>query len=131
MAPSWPWDVSPGQRAACVNPVGANVGRPFSRSYFLASLLDHHGGVKTPYVLVRDLYRGACVRSAQHVYLSIEEHRLPGDHRHPVDLGSRSLNTRFGLHVHDVQFPLGDLIDLVKRKANAAEGNAARTANPH
>ena len=118
----WPWDDPPEQRSACVNPAGDTGEHPFSRSYFLASKLDHHGGAATPFVLVRDLYAGACARSAQHVYLSIDERRLPGDLRHPIDLGSRSLGSRFGLHVLDLQFALGDLIDLVKRKARAAPG---------
>jgi hypothetical protein len=120
----WIWDEATGRRTACVNPaaVGQAGWHVFSRSYFpttgLLGRLAHVDGVTTPFVLVRDLYWGACVNDDGREYLLVAAAGAPGDvRRSPVDLGSSLLGTNFGLHVLDLQFPQGDLIDLIQRKA--------------
>lgn len=122
----WAWDDPRGQSSACVNPAaaGSTGWHRFSRSYFathgdVGRYLTHVDGITTPFVLVRDFYAGACVTDKGHTYLLVKPWPAANDRRQePIDLGLWTLNTRFGLHVLDLQFPLGDLIDLVRRKAS-------------
>jgi hypothetical protein len=127
---SVPWgsELRPGDDMVCVNP--ANVGGA-SRRWFSQTVLPVtakstgrvHGieGVATPFVLYRDLYAGQCREGPGGFdYLAVSELRAPGDVRvSPLDLGSFWLDTSLGLHILDMQFPQGDLIDLVARKAAA------------
>ncbi len=116
----WPWDSPLGQMSACVNPaaVGKSGWHRFAASYFPTKLLAHKDGIQTPYVLLRDLYWGACVEDQGHSYMVVAEGRVPGDVREGmVDLGSWLVNGALGLHVLDFQFPLGDLIEEVRIRA--------------
>jgi hypothetical protein len=77
--------------------------------------------VTTPYVLFRELYVGRCVDGPSgYRYLAIGEQRGPGDTREsPIALGTLALNTAMGMHILDFQFPQGDLVDMVARRAQA------------
>jgi hypothetical protein len=118
----------PGNETVCVNPasVDRNERRWFSRTYLPAGekarrVLRGIDGVTTPFVLFRDLYAGQCVDGPGGFrYLAVGEQRGPGDTRQgPIDLGSFVLNTQMGTHILDLQFPQGDLIDMIARRAAA------------
>ncbi len=122
------WGPKPGNEAVCVNPtsVDRNERRWFSGTYLPANaraqrLLTGIEGVTTPYVLFRELYTGHCVESpGGYRYLAVAEQRGPGDTRpSPIDLGTFALNTGMGMHILDLQFPQGDLVDMVARRAAA------------
>jgi hypothetical protein len=128
--PSTParWVPKPGNETACVNPasVDRNERSRFSRTYFPATgnarrWLRGVDGVQTPFVVFRDLYAGQCVDGAGgDRYLAVSTSPGPDDARQgPLDLEMFGLNTPMGMHVLDFQFPQGDLIDLVGRRAAA------------
>ncbi len=111
----------PGNETACVNPAGVDrtERRPFSRAYLPVSvLLTGARGVTTPFVVYRDFYAGQCVSGpGGYRYLAVSEARGAGDTREsPFDLGQVGLNTGLGTHILDMQFPQGDLIDMVARR---------------
>lgn len=133
----WPWNDPRGQTSACVNPaaIGDAGWHRFSRSYVpihgsLGGYLKHVDGITTPFVLLRDFFAGACVTDHGHTYLAVAPSTAADDRRAGlVDLGAWSLETGFGLHVLDVALPLGDLIDLVGRKAAAAARRRSRSSS--
>jgi hypothetical protein len=119
----WAWDEPLGQKSACVNPaaIGQSGWHRFGASYFPTSALAHKDGIKTPFVLLRDLYWGACVEDRGRGYLVVAAGPGAGDVRHdPIDLEDWRLNSGLGFHVLDFQFALGDLIELVRVKAAIA-----------
>ena len=77
-------------------------------------------------MVYRDFYAGRCMEGAGgNRYLEVAEAPAPGDTRPGlVDLGQWALNTQLGLHILDFQFPQGDLIDMVSRRAKALAGGA-------
>lgn len=120
----WPWGKA---RSACANPadLGGSGWHAFSRAYLPTAKLPDHTGVTTPFVMLRDAYWGTCAHDGEHHFLAIEERRVPGDVRpSPLDLHADKLAKKYGLHVLDLQFELGDLIDLVKAKAQPASVSA-------
>ena len=79
-------------------------------------------GVTTPFVLYRDLYAGQCVEGGSGYRLPspvVSEASAPGDTQGPIDLKQFALDTSLGTHILDFQFPQGDLIDMVGRRAAA------------
>jgi Protein of unknown function (DUF3089) len=117
---------APGMTTACVNPAdreGAGGGerRPFSWTVLPADrrLLRGVEGVTTPYVIYRDYYAGRCVDGPRgYRYLAVSEVQAPGDRREsPFDLSQMLLDGAMGTHILDFQFPQGDLVDLVARRA--------------
>jgi hypothetical protein len=117
---------TPGDDTVCVNPVSVdrNERRPLSRTYFPATGAARHAlegidGVTTPWVLYRDYYSAECVDGpAGYRYLAIAASPPPGDARvAPFDLAHPVLNSSLGTHILDLQFPQGDLIDMVARRA--------------
>jgi hypothetical protein len=122
------WAPAPGNVSVCVNPasVDRNERTLLSRAYLPTSArgrahLDGVEGVTTPFVMLRDYYAAECVEGADgYRFLAISSAPGAGDGRQsPVDLGSFALNTAMGLHVLDLQFPQGDLIAAVARRAAA------------
>jgi hypothetical protein len=110
----WIADATPGHHALCVEPSGRGV---LAESIFPVG--DRKLGVTTPYVSVRDFYRARCV-SAPHGrdYLEIAEARVPGDRR-PSLVNLDKNHGGLGLHVYDLQFAQGDLIELIRAKLAA------------
>ena len=111
---------------ACVNPAPAGeLGiHRFSRSYFPITEMTKPylvgvEGIKTPFVMLRDYYTAACVEGLDgYAYLAVAVGPRDGDTRKSLlDLTADRFNGSFGLHVADFQFAMGDLIDLVARKA--------------
>jgi pimeloyl-ACP methyl ester carboxylesterase len=97
--------------ALCVDPTD----RPTLReSVFPAS---RKLGVTTPYVAVKDFYAAHCTDDKDgRDYLALKEVPQPDDRRpHLVDLDKSAGG--LGLHRYDLQFTQGDLIELVRAKA--------------
>jgi hypothetical protein len=120
------YEPRPGNEIACVNP--AHDGEPgahrFSRTLFpiaklTRSWLTGVDGIETPFVLLRDFYTGECIDGPDgYRYLGVAAAPEPGDTRKsPLDLENSRFTGKMGLHVVDFQFAMGDLVDLVKRKA--------------
>jgi hypothetical protein len=116
-----------GNDIACVNPAalgGAGAHR-FSRSLFPIMAMTRsslHGieGIETPFLLLRNFYTGECTEGPDgYRYLGVAAAPKPGDARQSaLDLSSAPFNGTLGLHVADFQFAMGDLIDLVARRAH-------------
>ena len=116
----------PGNEIACVNPanLGGTGAHRFSRSLFPLTVDSRHWlqgiqGVDTPFLMLRDFYTGECTDAPDgYRYLAVAAAPLTGDQRvSAVDLAASRFNGTLGLHVVDFQFPLGDLVDLVARRA--------------
>jgi hypothetical protein len=122
----WRWGDERGEDSACVNPasVGATGWRRLSGATFPThgSILPRGAtAVTSPYVVYRDRYWAACVEDAGHAYLLIADAPAPGDTRQaPIDLDGSAWNTSYGLHALDVGLALGDLVELVREKAELA-----------
>jgi hypothetical protein len=131
-APAKPGRARPawGMQSACVEPSMLAHGTPLaSRSFFgvpgwygmpaWVFSLQGVGAVRTPFVMVRDMYEMHCNDGADGFrYLAVGVR--PGDAREsPVDLGSVWLHGELGTHVLDMQFVQGDLMDLVAEAAAA------------
>ena len=114
----------PGNEIACVNPAhdGDSSALRFSRSLFpiaeqTRSWLHGIDGIETPFVMLRDFYTGACTEGPDgYRYLGVAAAPKVGDARRSLLDLDRFTGT-LGLHVVDFQFAMGDLIDLVARKA--------------
>ncbi len=116
----------PGNEIACVNPadVGGTGAHRFARSLFPLTIDSRpvlHGieGIDTPFVMLRNYYTGECTDGpGGYRYLAVAAAPVAGDQRvGAVDLQASSVNGVLGLHVVDFQFPMGDLVDLVARRA--------------
>lgn len=113
---------------ACTNPAALGGGEGvFTRAYlptFAYQPLFDPGPspYDTPFVLYRSFYAGECVPDANgYSYLEIRERPGVGDLRAGVVDFTRPLFTPgfLGTHVLDWNFPLGELLALVKTKAAA------------
>jgi pimeloyl-ACP methyl ester carboxylesterase len=135
---------APGRESLCVNPAELAHGKTsFSRAFFhkppAPLSLVGMDGMATPFVMLRDLYSGQCVEAGNGLrYMAVALSPGPGDQRvSPVNLGLRFLHGVLGYHLFDMQFPQGDLVDLVAERARALGGGAppqpsgsAHTATP-
>jgi hypothetical protein len=123
---------APGRESVCVNPAELAHRTPvFSRAFFTKPpppfSLVGMDGMRTPFVLVRDFYRARCVdRPGGLRYLAVSAPAVPGDRRtSPVDLALPLLHGVLGYHLLDLQFPQGDLVDLVAERAGALKAGAS------
>jgi len=123
-APSARDDPPPGHSSVCVDPSALLAGRerPLSRSYFLVNERTEHmlrgaEDLTTPFLLVRDFYRTACVASPSgNTALAVSVVGAPGDRReNPLSFEARMFRSFLGLHLVDMQLAQGDLVDLVTR----------------
>jgi hypothetical protein len=118
-----------GKLGVCVHPgnVGGNEMASFSRTYFPTRLrrtgrLPEGIDEKAPFVLYRDFYEAQCVTRGDVRVLEVRPREAVGDRRqNPIDLDSVLVNSSLGLHIYDIQFGMGDLIDLVRAKAEARQ----------
>ncbi|HEY1692290.1 MAG TPA: DUF3089 domain-containing protein [Polyangiaceae bacterium] len=127
---------SPGHDSLCVNPAELAHGKAtFSRSYFGRPPPPLHligvEDVSTFFVMLRDYYAGQCVEGPNGLrYLAVTEAPVPGDRRvSPIDLSLKFFHGVLGLHLLDMHFPQGDLVDLVAERA-AAVARAPSPAPP-
>jgi hypothetical protein len=116
---------------ACVSPseLLGNEGARFSGSYFplspriKAMLGGAYEDIDTPFVVVRDYYAGRCKTNARgERFLAVSASPPDGDARTDrIGLMGWRWRGFMGLHLLDVQFSQGDLVELVGRKAAARE----------
>jgi hypothetical protein len=123
----------PGREVVCVNPasldagsVGGSAARPFARTIFPTTgrargLLHGVEGISTPFVAYDGFYSGRCADGpGGYHYLEVSETRAEGDVRvSPFELDQIALSTSLGTHILDLQFPQGDLVRLIARRAAA------------
>jgi pimeloyl-ACP methyl ester carboxylesterase len=121
-------DIPEGQERSCVHPGGAAQGvlQPFTRSFFARDNAVVNGrslsawrGITTPYVLYRDLYSGRCQRGADGTHwLDVRETQAGDDQRpSPFRLDRPANTSPLGLHLLDLEFTLGDLVDQVRARS--------------
>lgn len=117
-------DFREGPRSVCVHPgdPGGDGPAPLAGAYFPVDLDDATwpAGVDpaVPYVLYRDYFEAQCVTQGDLTALEVRPH--DGDPRtNPLDFSAKIVAGTLGTHIYDVQFGLGDLVDLVGVKATA------------
>ncbi len=113
-----------GNDAVCVNPaeLAHGPGHAFSRAFLPMGLVAGDAGldaVTTPFVLLRDFYGGTCKDGPRGTrYLAVSSAPATGDRRTtPIRFSSLWLRGELGLHLLDMQFAQGDLLDLVAERA--------------
>jgi hypothetical protein len=119
----------PGSDDACVSPAEllGNDGSRFSGAYFplspriKAMLGGGFDDIDTPFIVLRDFYAGRCKRSTRgERFLAVSAAPPDGDARTDrLDLMGWRWRGAMGLHLVDMQFSQGDLIELVGRRAAA------------
>jgi hypothetical protein len=135
-------DPDAGMDTACTNPAALGGGQArFSATYLPLHVnqpafqvgMDLGVPISTPFAVYHDFYTGECVKDNQgRSYLQIGYTPEAGDQRQnriPFDnaLFSPSI---LGTHVLDYNWALGDLIDLVQRKAAALKTQQVETPPP-
>jgi hypothetical protein len=118
-----------GQVGVCVHPgnPGGEGKTSLSRAYFPTKVrrlgnLPEGIAEKAPFVLYRDFYEARCVARGDIRVFEVQPRQTPGDIRqNPIDFDSVMTRSALGLHVYDMQFGMGDLIDLVRIKMEARE----------
>lgn len=117
-----------GAQGVCVHPgdLGANGPAPLSRTYFPTrvrrSNLPEAIVEKAPFVLYRDYYEARCVAYGNVEVLEVKPRHHQGDARtNPIDFDTMLTRGPLGLHMYDLQFGMGDLIDAVRIKSEAWE----------
>jgi hypothetical protein len=118
-----------GRWTACVNPadVAGNERRLLSgavvptRSKFRPGMPSAEGA-KTPFLLLRDFYGAQCVDGKDGFrYLAVEAAPAQGDTRtNPINFDEVIWRSQLGLHLLDFQLSQGDLVRMVKHKADVA-----------
>jgi len=125
-----------GNITACVNPATLDTGAKglasLSRSYFplsktFRSELRDADDATTPFLLVRDFYRAECAEGTSGFhYLAVTAQPRDGDRRRsPVDWAARNVRGITGLHVLDFQLAQGDLVEIVRRRAESGARGAS------
>jgi Protein of unknown function (DUF3089) len=111
------------QEVLCTNPAALGGGSGALEPYFATSPFPGPLGavtdappaaVSTRWVSVPGLYRARCRRADGAVWLGIAP--VAGD---PRPLVTERIGADWGLHLYDVNLPLGNLVDVVRRQANA------------
>jgi hypothetical protein len=126
----WPWLAGDPdkERVLCVDPA-ALVGNRALRPYFTTAPFPPPFGfiwdaystplsAPTPWVEFPDLYKAHCESANGANWLQVDDIGGPADSRPRVQL-SPVLGAPWGLHVFDLNLPLGNLVELVGDQANA------------
>lgn len=122
-----------GDVSVCVHPgnIGGSGSAPLSRAYFPTNLrrtgkIPEGLAEKAPFALYRDFFEARCVAHGNVHVLEVRSREIAGDTREtPIDFNSRLSHSLLGLHIYDMQLGMGDLIDLVRAKAEAREAGTA------
>jgi hypothetical protein len=125
-------DTAAGTEAVCTNPsvLAGNSGRYTgslvyahpAQPIFVPNVGPVPEGVTTPFLLYRDIFRGACVKSGNFHYLEITLDKTADDTRTtPPYRNTPSEAQGFGMHIFDYFPPMEDLINAVKLQAEAAK----------
>lgn len=118
-----------GETAVCVHPAnpGSSETATLSRAYFptrIRRLSNTPEGIaeQAPFVLYRDFYEAQCLDTGKVRPFEIRVRKAIGDARkNPIDFDTVLTRSALGLHIYDMQFGMGDMIDLVRIKAEARE----------
>jgi len=120
--------------AACTNPAALGGGSADLHSYLTASgsvlssnptppWVTPEQPITTPYVSTPGLLSAECVFAKTGSYLSITVHGNPADPRTDDIVGdvvsNGMVNKDWGLHLIDMHMTMGNLIDIVRAKAEA------------
>ncbi len=131
-----------GMDTACTNPAAlASGGAHFASTYLPLHVnqpafqvgMDIGLPLTTPFAVYHDFYTGECVKDDHgRSYLQIGDTPQPGDERmNRIPFDNILFNPGIlGTHVLDYNWALGDLIDLVQRKAAALTAQQAITPPP-
>jgi pimeloyl-ACP methyl ester carboxylesterase len=104
-------------RAICTNPADpAAEGAAALQSYFKAEHAEGAPVVDTPYIHYDGLVTGRCTSDDAFDWLEISRN-TSADPGLPDDLGGR-ITPQWGAHLADVDFAIGDLINLVRSQNN-------------
>jgi hypothetical protein len=111
----------PGHQAMCVNPgsiADARARAPLQAYFPNYERLLGLEGIKTPFVFYRDLYSSRCVDGpdGRRVLEISEEDEPDGLRQPPIDLSAWRWGTKMGTHGIDMQFPQGNLIEMVRKR---------------
>ena len=98
-------------KIACSNPAALSGGSGDLQPYFTSS-------GPTPWVRYPGLYRAHCMHEDGADWLQVDAAEIPGDPR-PGLTPSAFLGPGWGLHIHDVNLALGNLVKLVKTQGKA------------
>ena len=111
------------QEVLCTNPAALGGGSGGLDPYFatapfagpLGAVYDAPpGSASTRWVSVPGLYRARCRRGNGAVWLEVTP--VAGD---PRSILTERIGPDWGLHLYDVNLPLGNLVDIVRRQAKA------------
>lgn len=113
---------SPARQVMCVNPASLSGDHGRLRSYFmtqaepgpLSAVTTPQFSAPTPWVFLPKLYSAVCMNQDGASWLQINH--VSGDLRPIVP---PSLGPTWGLHLADMQLPMGNLVDLVKLQGSA------------
>jgi hypothetical protein len=107
----------------CVNPASLSGGTYPLQAYFPTTSVGAWpvgriptGLPATPWVAYPGLYTGHCESSGGANWLQVDTTNVPGDQRPVV---GQPLGPTWGLHLADVNFALGDLVNLVRQQTAA------------
>jgi hypothetical protein len=125
-------DPATGREAVCTNPslLAGNDGRYTGslvyahpvQPIFVPDVGPFPDGITTPFLLYRDIFRGACVKNGNFHYLEISVDKTADDTRAtPPYRNTPSEGQGFGMHIFDYFPPLEDLVNAVKLQAEAAQ----------
>jgi hypothetical protein len=99
---------SKGQQVACVNPANLSSASAAILPYFLSATTPVTGvKVTTPWVTFPGLYTATCESSGGATWLQINTASIAGDPRPKV---TPTLGPTWGLHLDDMNLPLGNLV---------------------
>jgi len=100
-----------GMQVACVNPAGPGAtGTPLLP-------LTPSGGASGPWVEYPGLYSAQCESADGATWLQVDVHHTAGDARPVV---TEAQGPIWGLHVVDINLPLGNLVNLVRTESGQA-----------
>lgn len=124
-----------GQMIGCTEPatIAGHAGHRYQGSYIALKLINKSlllpdgigklpKDITTPFVIYRDVIRGACTNSMGESYLQISLEQAPGDQRPPPPYHFALIEGTLGLHLYDYNLALDDLLELVRLQAAAAAG---------
>jgi Protein of unknown function (DUF3089) len=133
-----------GMEAACVNPAALEGSKGELHAYLSAGGRSITGSaaeprpwvnpakpIDTPWVSVPGLLTAQCVSNEKGSYLEVTVHGDPADPRTDDITGdvvtNGEVNASWGLHLIDVQIAIGNLVDIVRRQAQAYEASRKKT----
>jgi hypothetical protein len=121
-APNGLWGPALGGHAICTNPAALGGGEHALHAYLWSNGFSPftdpaHPPVTTPFVAAPGLVHGECVDGDGSRYLRITYVGEPGGARVATFPGTS--RPGWGLHTYDVQFAMGDLVDIVRAQSVA------------